>query len=292
LKIDVDCISCFVHQSESIIKKFVKNREERLKIIKSVLKSLNDNYLPDLKPIELYPYCYNTLYKELNISDFYKEEKKRSNEIIINISDNFINKIRAYNPLKNSIKLSIAGNIVDYGIKDTHNIMNNEITKILESYLETEFYIDDFEEFITLLPKTKSLLFLTDNSGEIVFDKIFLTILKEKYPQIEIYIAGRDENVLNDITYNELVELGFNKIGKVVKNGIKIPGAVEYLFSDDFLNIWNNVDIIIAKGQGNFEGLSDAKKNNIFFALLAKCKLIADHLGVPKMSMIFKSNNI
>lgn len=286
--IDVACVSCFVSQAEAILKKFVGSREERLKIINDVVLSLSKNISVNLKPIQLYPYCYNVLYDRLGIDNFYKKEKSYTNNVMRDILDGIIDDIMSYNPIKNSMKLSIIGNLIDYGIKENRDIATNDPINILKSYMMKDFVIDDFEKFLTLLPKAKNMVFLTDNSGEIIFDKVFIQIIKKKYPDINIYIAGRDTNVLNDITYDDLIDLGFDKIATVVKNGIRLPGAIESLFNPEFIDLWENADIVIAKGQGNFEGLNDSKKPNVFFALVAKCKLIADTLGVEKGSMIFK----
>ena len=121
-----------------------------------------------------------------------------------------------------------------------------------------------------------------------IFDRVFLSLLKEEIQGIQIIIGGKEKPILNDMTAGELKALGFETLGRVLSTGSSLPGNIEKRFSPDFLKFWNTDMPVMAKGQGNFEGLSISSRP-VYFAFMAKCPFLAKTIGVPEKSLIFKT---
>jgi len=134
------------------------------------------------------------------------------------------------------------------------------------------------------LKNSKSLLLLADNAGEAVMDKLLIETLKKKY-HMEMYYAVRNNPALNDITYDEAVDIGFPDIAQVITNGIDgpLPGTVLSRCSQKFLNVLNSVDMVLVKGGGNFECLigETSLPLNTFFLLMCKCEVHSRFFNAP-----------
>ena len=134
------------------------------------------------------------------------------------------------------------------------------------------------------------MLYLGDNCGEIVTDKIFIREIKRQFPQINCFYAVKGFAVLNDVTMSDADMINMYEVATVISNGSKAAGTVLNDVSNDFKMIFDNADVIISKGQGNFESLYPINKENLFFLLIAKCSVIAKLFNVPVMSAICMKN--
>lgn len=135
------------------------------------------------------------------------------------------------------------------------------------------------------LKKAKSLLIIGDNAGETVFDRVLI----EDFLNLNITYAVRSEPIINDATIEDAYASGLEKCATLISTGCNAPGVILDECNEEFLNIFNNADIIISKGQGNYETLSEEKKE-IFFLLKAKCPVISEKLGVSVNDYVFKWN--
>jgi uncharacterized protein with ATP-grasp and redox domains len=159
---------------------------------------------------------------------------------------------------------------------------NADLLKDVEIILHQEFAVFDYELFKQELNKAKEILYIGDNAGEAVFDKI---LIKELGKPVTFVV--REIPVINDITFKEAKQIGIDKIAKIISSGSTAPGTILKSCNDDFLEKFENADMIISKGQGNYEGLSGIKKP-IFFLLKAKCPVIAKNIGVKENDIILK----
>jgi uncharacterized protein with ATP-grasp and redox domains len=186
-------------------------------------------------------------------------------------------------PLITAIRLAIAGNIIDYGALEEFNIC-----QMIKTVLKEKFSIDDYKKFEQKLTYAKELLFFSDNAGELVFDKLLLeTILKKKKLQKIRYVV-KGGPIINDATIHDAVYVGLNTLPNVefltISNGEPGTGPPR---NSQIVKKWiEDHDLVISKGQGNYEGLSEY--NNIFFLLIAKCPIIPSDLGVNKFDMVLK----
>ena len=228
------------------------------------------------------PEIYQKLNKEFrrltNIDDLYFEEKKHSNKVAKVLYDEWRPKISSTkDAFTSALKLSIAGNIMDYGAScdfDVHETINKVMT--------SEFTIDHSLELKKQIKTAKNILYLGDNTGEIVFDKLFIETIQHD----NLTFAVRGAAVLNDATMEDALEVGMNNIAQLISNGSNVPSTVLNQSSPEFLEAYNNADLIISKGQGNLEGLIEEDDSRIFFLLMVKCDVIGELLTVPKGSFV------
>lgn len=216
--------------------------------------------------------------------DVYAKEKHESNTKAKELAQEFIPKIQhSANPFDLSLRLAIAGNIMDYGAP-THR----DIEKTIEYVLNSDFAIDHSTALHNDIKNAKQILYLGDNAGEIVFDKLFITQIQHP----NIYFAVRGFPIINDITVKDAEELKMDRVAKIISNGYDAPSTLLEKCSPEFLEVWNNSDLIISKGQGNIEGLINEKTKKIYFLLMVKCEVIAEHLKVKKGDFVVKCNLI
>ncbi len=177
------------------------------------------------------------------------------------------------------MRLAIAGNVIDFGSQHQFDVMET-----INRVMDTKLAIDHSRRLRVDLEKADSLVYIGDNCGEIVLDKIFLSLINVSHK----YFVVRDSPIINDITYEDAILTGIDKIAKVITTGDNSPGAVWESTSEQFKNVFRNADVIISKGQGNLEGLLDVAHKSIYFLLVTKCDLIARRVGTKKEEFIVK----
>jgi hypothetical protein len=181
--------------------------------------------------------------------------------------------------LLTAIKIAIAGNIIDLGVNKSFNIV-----KDVKNILNQNLAIFDYDSFKKQLAKTNDILYIGDNAGESVFDKLLIIELKKP-----VRYAVRSTPIINDVTMEDAIASGLEEVAELIDSGCKSPGLVLNQCSPEFFNLFNTSGLVISKGQGNFEGLSDCNRQ-VFFLLKAKCPVISNHLGVEEGSIILKEH--
>jgi len=224
---------------------------------------------------------YKHIREITGVYDPYKEIKNRSISEAFEIyprAKEIIN--NSENKLLTAVKIAIAGNIIDFGINNNFNIKDD-----LEKIIHQNFAINDFEIFEKKIQKAKKILYIGDNAGESVFDKLLI----EQINRTTIY-ATREVPVINDVVIEDAINSGLNHVAKIISSGSPAPGAILHLCNKEFIEIYNSADVVISKGQGNYEALSDEKRT-IFFMLKAKCPVIAKDIGVNLNDIVLKGIN-
>jgi uncharacterized protein with ATP-grasp and redox domains len=171
--------------------------------------------------------------------------------------------------------------VIDLGVNKKFDI-EEEIDVVLEK----DFAIFDYEKFKHYLDKTDKILYIGDNAGESVFDRILIEEIKKPV----IYVV-REIPVINDVTREDAIQAGIDKVAPILSSGTSAPGTVLETCSSEFIELYRKSKFIISKGQGNYEGLSE-EKGLIFFLLKAKCWVIADDIGVKEGDIVLKGINI
>jgi uncharacterized protein with ATP-grasp and redox domains len=186
-------------------------------------------------------------------------------------------------PLRTAVLTAIAGNVIDFGIRGAADEIHLE--EAILNTLPKPFAIDHFGDFEEALRGAKRILYLADNAGEIVFDRVLIEEIPDHRRRVTVAVKGSP--VLNDATMEDAVESGLTEIVEVIDNGSDAPGTLLETCSPLFVEAMNGADMVISKGQGNYETLS-ARNHNTFFLLKAKCAVIARHLGVRQGDLIVK----
>jgi uncharacterized protein with ATP-grasp and redox domains len=216
--------------------------------------------------------------------DPYKAVKKKQNEMALQYENILSSQIAEMSDsLKAAMIFSAAGNADD--LAPYHQIQ--DIYKRYLGIISKGFPWDDYELFLKKLAQSKSLLYLGDNAGEIVWDKILIEELVETF-DVDITYAVRGFPILNDVTMEDGHFVGLDKVVKVVSNGFDARGTLLDKCSEEFLNKYQKSDLILAKGQGNYESLSEENRP-IFFLLNVKCSLIAEDINCHIGDNVLKS---
>ncbi len=272
-----ECYSCHTSTVKKLIEKFKPLSNSANELLNETQIMLEENANMD-NPY-LAAKIHRLVRKKLNNSDPYSEEKLFTNNLILSKYENWKKFIEeSSNPLFCSAKLAIAGNVIDYGAKS----VNGNITDLIKNNLEKPLAIDDSNGLFEQIKKAKTILYLGDNSGEIVFDRIFIETMKHP----NVYFAVRGEPVINDVTLQDAIQTGISSICKIISNGNDAPSTLLEHCSEEFLEVFNKADLIISKGMGNFEGLLSNRHKNIYFLLMAKCRPIAKLLNTEIGDMV------
>ena len=281
MKTYLECIPCFLNQALKAMG--LCNEDDKVKenVLKEIIIKLADIDL-NKKPTEFGKIAYDTILEITGNDDPYKEIKKRDNDHAISLLPTIKEIIeKSEDRLFTAIKIAIAGNIMDYAANS-----NYSLKKTIEKVIESDFAINDYEKFKRDIKKAKSILYLADNAGEIVFDKLLVEKIRE-LNNCKIYFFVRGRPIVNDATKIDAEFLEMNKLKNVEIR--EIAAGFPDTREKEFNNFLNQMDIVISKGQGNYESLSEANAN-IYFLLITKCPVIARDLGVEKGKIIFKLN--
>jgi len=256
----LDCIPCFFKQALEagrIAGFSVQKQKKILDKLAEIIPTMSLNSSPP----EMGRVIYRLVNKYSGEKDIYASIKKKSNKLALNIS----------------VELAIAGNIIDYGVKNTLDV-DKELKKILldennklKNNNNSNF---NFKMFKNVLTEARTILYLGDNAGETVFDRILIEEIKNIDNNKKIIYAVKEKPVINDALIEDAYVSGIDKTAEVISSGSDAPGTVLYLCSKKFLKQFNAAEMIISKGQGNYEALSQAQRP-VFFLFMAKCPVIA-----------------
>jgi uncharacterized protein with ATP-grasp and redox domains len=218
-------------------------------------------------------------------SDPYRQAKDWSDDLALKLYPELKRLIaKSKDPLETAVRLAIAGNVIDFGAYDS--VEATDIEKAIDGCLTSDLDKTQLEYFQNAVSETTDILFLADNAGEIVFDRL---LIEQLGPQ-KVTLAVKGGPILNDATVEDARAAGLVDLVEVIDTGDDAPGTILDTSSTVFQCYFMAADLIIAKGQGNYETLSDANKN-IFFILKAKCPVIAQHLGCEVDQMILRRND-
>jgi len=239
----------------------------------ALFKTVTDDYQSMSAP-ELQIPLQQKIAEISGVYDFYASEKCTSNSLALSLVHYWKEAVSCSdNSFDIAARLAIAGNIMDYGANDTFNLQHT-----IEKIMHSDLAIDAGKCLQEKISTAKSILYLGDNAGEIVFDKLFIETMN--HPNV-IFVT-RGGPTINDVTAKDAYVAGMDKVAKVISSGLAAPSTLLSHSSEEFLTYYNDADLIISKGQGNLEGLIDEKDPRIFFMLMAKCDVMAERLGVKK----------
>jgi len=301
MKTYLECIPCFLNQALKAMNLIKEDDNVKEKVLKKIMKKLANIDL-NKKPSEFSRLVYNIIEETTGNDDPHKEIKKRDNEHAISLLPKVKKVIeKSEDKLLTTIKIAIAGNIMDFAANSDYNLK-----KTIEEVLESDFAISDYEKFKEDIKKASSIVYLADNAGEIVFDKLLIEKIR-KLNNCKIYFFVKGKPIVNDATERDVTFVGIDKFDNIeirkintefpnmgVKKVLesKIPNRLKSSISkesEEFINFLRKIDLIISKGQGNYESLSEVD-TNIYFLLIAKCPVVARDLNVEKGKIILKYN--
>ncbi len=264
----LECIPCFLRQALDASRLVSRDPEVHERVVRETLRLAAEMSF-DRSPPAMGQQIHRLLRAVTGNDDPYREAKQWANEQALALLPTLQERVRAADdPFALAARLSIAGNIIDLGCKS--EVRKEEITSAIESAMHDSLDADALEAFRSAVESAKDILFLADNAGEIVLDRLLI----EQMPMERTTVAVRGRAVINDATIEDAKVAGLTELVRLVDNGSDVPGTILELCSPSFRQLFNEADLVIAKGQGNYETLSDVD-HDIFFLFQAKCPVIA-----------------
>ena len=281
MKTHLDCVPCIIRQSLDSARLLTEDEEIHEQILREVLEAASRMNLEQSPPV-MAQTIHRRLRELVGQKDPYREPKDRFNQLALDLLPKYRAELeRTEKRLETAVRLAIAGNIIDLGVKS--GLDEKEVLDSIESCLvdPLEGSIDDFAGAIA---DAGSILYLTDNAGEIVFDRLLI----EQLPADRVVVAVKGAPVINDATMVDAETAGLPEMVQVIDNGSDAPGTVLDDCSPEFRAHFDKADLIISKGQGNYETLGESTRP-IFFLLRVKCPVVARDTECPVGRMLLTS---
>lgn len=277
----LDCLPCFLRQALATARIAGCDADQQREILNSVALMLPDFPQGSSPPMNAIP-IYRKIREISGNPDPYADQKAADNLAALDIYDYLVEQLdSSEDPLLTGVEMAISGNIIDHGAA-AHFDLKSEIGNLLKrehgAVEREEGRLFEIARFRAALERAREILYIGDNAGEIVFDKAFILSLTRLFPKTTIRYAVRGEPIINDVTLADAQLVGMDEVCEVISSGSPAPGAVPAYCSPEFRALMERADLIISKGQGNFESLSETGLP-VFFLLRAKCPVIAEHLN-------------
>ena len=273
MKATLDCLECVVKQSLRAARIATDDKDAQRRILNETLARV-PNMDTDDSPAYLSMVAYQLAAEHSGKTDPYAELKRAQNEMALSLENSMRERVRqSDDPLITALHLAAAGNVIDLGILESHEI---DIEAVIEEVLHERFSVDHTDTLKSALKDCDDLLYLLDNAGEIVFDKLLIEELK-KITKVTAVVKGAP--MLNDVVREDAELVGLSDVCEIIDNGGAFIGSPLNLVPQSFLDRMAAADVIIGKGQGNYETI-DEFDGDVFLILRAKCEIIATHMGV------------
>ena len=278
MKTSVDCLACFMGQALRVARISTTDEAVHLEVAR-VVAALLPQMEMSLTPPENSVAVYATIAKVTGCADPYLAIKKASNDQALAVLPDLLREVKQSDvPLLAALRLAIAGNIIDYGA-----MADFDIGAAMERARTMSFVVDESRQLferVCRLPERAKVLYLADNCGEIVYDSLVIHCLVDL--GLEVTVAVKGGPIINDALFEDALACGLDRYARIITNGTACPGTPLASCSDEFLRAFRGADLILSKGQGNFETLSEAvleTEVDIFFLLTVKCPVVGAHLA-------------
>ncbi|MGE4587528.1 MAG: DUF89 domain-containing protein [Mangrovibacterium sp.] len=278
----INCFHCLIEQANKLLLKYQLPEEEGHKILSRFRFYIERNREKELSAPEASGFLHREIKKRICADDLYKQEKDFYNRLLMDYEPKIRQEIsRSKDPFLLALRYSLAGNVIDFGPPKSF-----DLGKALREAASKELAVDDAELLRDELNKADTVLYLGDNAGEIVLDKLFI----EQINHPGLVFATRGQPVINDVTMEDARQVGMDRLVPVISNGYDVPSTLPGQCSLQFQELFQRADLIISKGQGNLEGLIDNNEKKIFFLLMVKCRVIGERIGAAEQSPVVYCN--
>lgn len=290
------CIPCTLRAAYDMAAKATDKEELQKRVVAETLKWLSENgRIMNLTPAILHTHVFKLVQKITGNNDPFAHLKRESNKIAMNLIPllkNEFEKLSFAESFKFAALGAICGNSIDFEVEGYH-VSLEEIEESLLGCLRSELAIDDTSKLMDVLSKSNLVLYLLDNAGEVAFDKFFISVITRRYP-VRVFAAVKSGPILNDATIDDALQVGLDEVAEVITTGSDSIGLNLEECSEDFRKLLEEVDVLIAKGQGYYESVTEIEhivRKPIVYMLRAKCMPVARSLNVRQGSNVVKIAN-
>lgn len=282
MQTSLDCVPCFVRQTLDASRMVSNDPRLQERVIREVLSKISRISF-DRSPAYMAWEIHQIIRDLTGCTDPYKEIKEKFNKYALNLYPELKMIIKdSSDPLDTAVRLAIAGNIIDFGV--TSAIEKEDVYETVKDCFKRDFAFDEMHKLQKALDKASRILYLGDNAGEIVFDRLLI----EEIPFEKVIFAVKGGPIINDATMEDAISSGITELVPVIDNGSNAPGTILELCSERFKEVFEKADLILAKGQANYETLSDIQYKEIFFLLKVKCPIIARDINCTQGDIVIK----
>jgi uncharacterized protein with ATP-grasp and redox domains len=283
MTIDPACVTCIINQSRRVADAIHADEALHRRIVGTV-EGMAPSFSFSESPPEVASVVYARMAELACKSDLYDEVKahstKKAKRFMPELRDTIAD---SEEKLLTATKAAVAGNVIDLAAEVSFDL-HEEVEKIFG----TPFSVDDFESFRAALEQAETLLYIGDNVGEHLFDYLYIETLQRLYPRLRISYMVRGCPIINDVTMKEALEAGFDRLCDLVDSGVDTPGFVYGRANEESRKLFDNADLILTKGMGNYECLSPAPREGICYLLKVKCQVVANSLGAEIGDLVCK----
>ncbi|MEW6586565.1 MAG: ARMT1-like domain-containing protein [Nitrospirota bacterium] len=281
MRIHLDCFPCFLRQSLIALRLGTKDESLKETVLKSILQDI-ENADTSKPPAYATTFIHRRIRRMLG-KDPFGDIKAEYNRVALKLYPSLKLLVqRSSDPLWTAARLAIAGNVIDFGIFTSVDI-EGTVKKALNNPLAS----DDYSLFTEAVADSDEILYLLDNAGEIVFDRLFIETIISSGKRVKAVVKGSP--VINDATIEDAKESGLEGLCEIVDNGSDAVGTILEWTSPEFQKTFSDARLVISKGQGNFETLPGADKS-IFYLFQSKCEVLSRELGLPPGSMLLRKS--
>lgn len=273
MNIKPDCVGCLLNQTLKVSKLLDLDDDTSKQVLDRSAQILIDHDL-SYTPPQIAKDIYQAISTITGEDDPVSIAKQHATEEALKVDTSFVQTI------PDALKLAVIGNVIDFGAQNQFGLQET-----IEKQFSTSFALDDTAEFIRELQHAREMVVIGDNTGEHVFDKLLIEVIRREYG-IEVYYFVRGAPIINDVT---LVEAQILKdCAHIVDTGVETPGYDLEEANAISREIFDRADIVVAKGMGNFESLYQQDERSIFFLFIIKCNVVAQAIGKEIGEMVFK----
>ncbi len=278
MRTQIDCFPCFLRQALIALRQFSGNNDKLHGDIMREVLAIARNADMNRPPAYTTTFIHRIIRQMLD-ADPFERIKKKYNSVAIRQFPFLQKKVQeSRDPLWTATRLAIAGNIIDFGI-----YTSVDIDGAINRSLKTTIGVDDYQTFHHEVHQADTILYLLDNAGEVVFDKLLIDVLASSGKKIKAVVKGGP--VLNDVTHDDAEQTGLDRICEIIDNGSDAVGTILAMTTPEFQKEFYNADLVLCKGQGNFETVSETGRE-AFFLFQAKCDVVCRELGLDAGSML------
>jgi uncharacterized protein with ATP-grasp and redox domains len=283
MRTQIECITCKIRQATDVVKRATDDKALQEKVIKKIMQVIAT--VPfSRSPVSIRRDIEEVARSMLRLNDTYREHKKLSNEIGQKLFPELKKIVKeSENPLKTAIRLAVTGNIIDFGMFKLDEVNEDRVRKLVSDSMNMPSVVDDSDRLIERIDTARDIWFIADNCGELFFDRVLI----EEMPTEKITVVVRGNPILNDATIEDARITGLPEIVRVIDDGYDAPALILDECSIEVREGFFKADLVIAKGQGNYEALSDVERE-IFFLLMVKCEAVARDIGCNVEDVIIK----
>jgi damage-control phosphatase, subfamily I len=283
MKVNLDCFPCFVRQALEAARMASDDEHQHRALLDHVMRQLTRLPL-EVTPPQVGQLIHRLIRQHINSDDPYRQLKDRDNKVALEMLPELRERVlRESDPLRAACQLAIAGNAIDCGASSG----GFDLVAIADEALGHGFAVDDYVRFRAALDRAERVLYLGDNCGEIVFDRLLVeSIYRRTDAHIDFAVRGRP--VLNDANMEDAMRAGMDLYAEIISNGSDAPATVLSECSRPLQDTYREADVIVAKGQGNYESLSQ-ESGPLFYLLKAKCAVVARDIDVPVDAYVLKA---